>query len=283
MLGSMPKGKQQSGVFCFSLHHYANPFFVNIPSSSNACPFGCGEGSIRFSTLEKLEVLEEETLQAAREAYEELIEARESVNRLTSGVIVEMVVASEEGEDDASLLSKIDDENAGLLDLEEGVQQPAKERKSLRKRAIAGSAQKWKQAQSLAQSIQGFPRKSGKNEERPRKWAAPLRRAVVQTREIVEDSALRLRGTVSRTSNVVTNILEHPTYAVITFTSRQAAIAARQCLADGGGLDRWVEIEELPIAPLADAPPWDIMFCRGFCRPVTLTISDNEKKCRRFT
>jgi hypothetical protein len=250
-------------------------FLVNIPSSSNACPFGCGEGLIRFSTLEQLKVLEEEILDAARVANEELIEARASVNRLTSGV-VEMA-APEEGEDDASL-SKIDDENAGLLDLEEGVQQPAqasKESKSLRKRATAGSAQKWKQAQSLAKSIQGFPRKSGKKNETPRKWAAPWRRAVVKTRE-------SLRHTVSRTGNVGTNVLEHPTYAVITFTSRQAAVAARQCLADGGGLDRWIEIQELPIAPLADAPPWDILFCRGICRPVTLTISDNEKKCRRF-
>jgi hypothetical protein len=253
-------------------------FLVNIPSSSNACPFGCGEGLIRFSTLDQLRVLEEEILEAARVANEELIEARASVNRLTSGV-VEMtaleMAASEEGEDDASL-SKIDDENAALLDLEEGAKQPAKESKSLRKRATAGSAQKWKQAQSLAKSIQGFPRKLGKKDETPRKWAVPWRRAVVKTRE-------SLRRTVSRTGNVGTNVLEHPTYAVITFTSRQAAVAARQCLADGGGLDRWIEIQELPIAPLADAPPWDIFFCRGICRPVTLTISDNEKKCRRFT
>jgi hypothetical protein len=235
---------------------------------------------IRFSTLEKLKVLEEEILEAARVANEELIEARTSVNRLTSGELE--TAESEEGEDDASM-SKIDDENAGLLDPEKGIQQPAKESKSLRKRATASSAQKWKQAQSLAQSIQGFPRKSGKKDETPRKWVAPWRRAVGQTREIVENNARRFRRTIARTGNVVTNVLEHPTYAVITFTSRQAAIAARQCLADGGGLDRWVEIKELPIAPLADAPPWDIMFCRGFCRPVTLTISDNEKKCRRFT
>lgn len=80
--------------------------------------------------------------------------------------------------------------------------------------------------------------------------------------------------------NLIRSVVSKQTYAVVTFTSRQAAIAARQCLADGSGLGRWEEVEDLPIPPLADAPAWDILLCRAACRPVTLTISDSQKRCR---
>jgi hypothetical protein len=43
---------------------------------------------------------------------------------------------------------------------------------------------------------------------------------------------------------------DHPTYAVVTFTSRQAAIAARQSLADGGAINVWKQVDDIPIAPL---------------------------------
>jgi hypothetical protein len=105
--------------------------------------------------------------------------------------------------------------------------------------------------------------------------------------------------------------LDHPTYAVVTFSSRQAAIAARQCLADGGVRNTWKQVDDIPIPPLADAPPRNICFFRGcwyvpsmincegltvvlfltflfFCfrwhsRPVTLTINYKEKKLRRWS
>jgi hypothetical protein len=76
-------------------------------------------------------------------------------------------------------------------------------------------------------------------------------------------------------------VIGESTYAIVTFTSRQAAIAARQCLADAsGGVNRWIEIEDIPVPPLADAPPCDILACRGVCRPVTFTIKDNRKRWR---
>lgn len=48
--------------------------------------------------------------------------------------------------------------------------------------------------------------------------------------------------------------IEHPSYAVITFTSRHSAIIARQCLADGGATNNWKQVDDIPIFPLADAP-----------------------------
>jgi hypothetical protein len=71
------------------------------------------------------------------------------------------------------------------------------------------------------------------------------------------------------------------TYAVVTFTSRQAAVAARHCLADARGADRWVNLSDLPTPPLADAPSCGTS-CRGCVRPVTLSISDTQKKIRHF-
>lgn len=47
--------------------------------------------------------------------------------------------------------------------------------------------------------------------------------------------------------NIVSSMVDHHTYAVVTFTSRQAAIAARQCMADGSGLGRWEELDEVCI------------------------------------
>eukprot|EP00980_Cylindrotheca_fusiformis_P028826 scaffold22653_cov119-Cylindrotheca_fusiformis.AAC.7 len=70
------------------------------------------------------------------------------------------------------------------------------------------------------------------------------------------------------------------TYAVVTFTSRQAAVAARHCLADSRGSDRWVNLSDLPTPPLADAPSGTSI--SGFVRPVTLSISDTQKKIRHF-
>lgn len=73
------------------------------------------------------------------------------------------------------------------------------------------------------------------------------------------------------------------TFAVVTFTSRQAAVAARHCLADGRGVEKWIAIEEIPVPPLADSNAFDCCECRGCCRPVTLTINVKQKAIRNHT
>jgi hypothetical protein len=60
-----------------------------------------------------------------------------------------------------------------------------------------------------------------------------------------------------RGKGFVTNI-NRPSYAVVTFATRQAAIIARQCLADGSARNRWKQVDHIPIYPLADAPPWAV-------------------------
>lgn len=71
------------------------------------------------------------------------------------------------------------------------------------------------------------------------------------------------------------------TYAVVTFTSRQAAIAARKCLADGRGADSFETVDHLPVPPLADSSAFNMCDCRGFTRPVTIGLNYNQKNWRR--
>jgi hypothetical protein len=84
--------------------------------------------------------------------------------------------------------------------------------------------------------------------------------------------------------NLVSSLVDQYTYAVVTFTSRQAAISARQCMADGSGLGRWEEVEHIPIPPLADSPPWDICLCRACCKlgqplETCFRLCKNSHKC----
>jgi hypothetical protein len=69
-------------------------------------------------------------------------------------------------------------------------------------------------------------------------------------------------------------------FAVVTFTSRQAALAARHCLTDGRGQNQWITYESLPLPPLADKAPCDIITCRNCCRPVTVTLGKNDVMAR---
>lgn len=79
---------------------------------------------------------------------------------------------------------------------------------------------------------------------------------------------------------VVESLSRDSTYAVVTFTSRQAAIAARHCLTDGRAANRWLTLEELPIPPLADAPSCNVMACRNCCRPLALGANERQKNIR---
>ena len=86
----------------------------------------------------------------------------------------------------------------------------------------------------------------------------------------------------SQSAEAIDTLARHSTYAVVTFTSRQAAVAARNCLADGRGVGRWNNLAEMPVPPLADAAPFDIIACRNCCRPVTVSIPDRQKNARKY-
>lgn len=85
-----------------------------------------------------------------------------------------------------------------------------------------------------------------------------------------------------KTGRISDRYQSNSTYAVVTFTNRQAALAARHLVADGRGANRWIAVEELPVPPLADSASCDLITCRGCCRPLSLSVSNNEKMIRKW-
>ena len=79
---------------------------------------------------------------------------------------------------------------------------------------------------------------------------------------------------------VVDDFRRDSTFAVVTFTSRQAAVAARHCLTDSRGTDRWTTVSEIPVPPLADAAVFNFSSFRGCVRPVSISINDKQKLIR---
>ncbi len=55
------------------------------------------------------------------------------------------------------------------------------------------------------------------------------------------------RWTKVKADPITSKLAKDSTYAVVTFSSRQAAVAARHCLADGRGVQRWLSVESVPV------------------------------------
>ena len=138
----------------------------------------------------------------------------------------------------------------------------------------------WEEAEKLVGAEQNMVKLMGKVMKRKLNtgsWYNPIRKLSSSssnestTRKVVENVI---------PSGFLSRIIKPESYAVVTFTSRQAAIAARQCLSDGSGLEGWREVDKIPIPPLADSVPWNISDCRGCCRPVTVTLPPQQRNLR---
>ena len=111
-------------------------------------------------------------------------------------------------------------------------------------------------------------------------WHWPSFRDLLDSAQSRAQAATRFLA--SETTEVM-DLSRESSYAVVTFTSRQGALAARHCLADArGGTERWKTDEELPIPPLADAAACDMCVCRNCCRPVAITIDSRQKTWRHY-
>lgn len=115
-------------------------------------------------------------------------------------------------------------------------------------------------------------------------WEKPSIKSILKglKSEVIASFKAVGRWTKSKSDPISSTLAKHSTYAVVTFSSRQAAVAARHCLNDGRGQMRWLSLETVPVPPLADAAPCDIITCRGCCRPVTLNINQNEQLIRKY-
>jgi len=123
--------------------------------------------------------------------------------------------------------------------------------------------------------LEGRHAKSG-GYKRPRLYWKDLQVKAEEQKELVRN------WWNSSKEQTLDDLARESTYAIVTFTSRQAAIAARKCLLDGRGQSRWLAESQVPVPPLADASPCKLCPCRGWCRPVTLTIPDKQKIFRNL-
>lgn len=107
-------------------------------------------------------------------------------------------------------------------------------------------------------------------------WPSPSLLRDRQTWKELWEGARRPPGMLR--SKLPEVLLSENSYAILTFTSRQAAAAARQYLSSS----RELSMHDIPIPPLADAAPCTLMPFRFVCRPVTVTAKDWQKNVRLY-
>lgn len=112
------------------------------------------------------------------------------------------------------------------------------------------------------------------------KWGVPTLSSTKQAIQKQIGGTMKYFLSTLKPPDLVDDLVRDSSYAVVTFTSRQAAVAARHCLADSRGNDRWKTVQDVPSPPLADAPVFQMSSFRGCVRPVTLSISDKQKLLR---
>lgn len=151
----------------------------------------------------------------------------------------------------------------------------------------SNSSNQWEQVNTIlkATSDVGDPNEgSGKRDIESGVWSNPSFTSIASAlkSEILSSLRAAVKWMKGKTDPITAKVAKDSTYAVVTFSSRQAAVAARHCLADGRGVRRWLSAETVPVPPLADAAPCDIITCRGCCRPVTLNINESQLMLRRY-
>lgn len=236
-------------------------YYREFARSSASCgPYGCDEYSIANADILTLTDIEQEAAEEVEIAIEELRQARIDIrsDKKPSGLrfhnVIEMrsIAFPQNGH--------LYDSAKDNVDLDEGTN------------VSEHNFPLWDEADLIVGSEQYFYRRGGETRKRHlNSGRCP--------NSFAESTSRRVVGNIVP-SGVLSRIIKNESYAVVTFTSRQAAIAARQCVADGSGLEGWKEIDKIPIPPLADAVPWNISDCRGCCRPVTVTLPRSQKGYR---
>jgi hypothetical protein len=262
--------------------------------------YGCNLAKLKFVSIVELEDMIEEAWDDVREANAELLRVRAEIYRKENKLPKSGEKDSNNDQskheynedkkvsDDSNLISSIPEEEEAPTSDIESIKPAQLERNTtsgslssgIRQRPVPSARVQYNMAQSMVRRMQGA-NSTGKEKPKKKGWFGTM------------DSSSQSQQQKKK----VISILDHPSYAVVTFTSRQAAIAARQCLADGKGVDRWMNVDGIPVTPLgkfcremdcglfaylsiaslkneltlifflngipADAPPRNILFCRG--------------------
>jgi hypothetical protein len=237
-------------------------------SASNPCVYGCAPESLRLASIEQLEDMLEEDWNAAGDLNAELLLARAEMFRQSGGRSGDSILQSTETEDDKTrgktTTGKIDPIFPEAQSVNNEDNFPAPSNVGHSSRQSNGLRQRGKRV-NRAKSTRD---KYGIAQELVKETNAATRTTDESGEEVKGCChGTCLRGYVTQeaaaATRITTNVLYKPTYCVVTFTCRQAAIAARQCLSDGKGTKAWKQIQSIPMYPLADGPPRNPFFCRG--------------------
>lgn len=280
-------------------------------SAAACCPNGCCERRLRHARIDELLIMEQEAIAEVQAANEELEKAQTKVVKCKqdsdhpaappqSPIATTRLDLSESLETEAALMSRPMTKvrsggSESLGDIVENMvaqnqaQSPLPEEESCpfnidtgsdarRRGASANESDQWSLVESMvneAHNKDGSLRSVQKHLDSGA-WKMPK---PIGIKKLFDDWR---KAAANTTDRVVDTLARESSYAVVTFTSRQAAVAARHCLADGRGFGRWIAADNIPVPPLADAAPFSICPCRGCCRPVTLNINDRQKTARRY-
>eukprot|EP00751_Fragilariopsis_kerguelensis_P019662 CAMPEP_0170886452 /NCGR_PEP_ID=MMETSP0734-20130129/36748_1 /TAXON_ID=186038 /ORGANISM="Fragilariopsis kerguelensis, Strain L26-C5" /LENGTH=1066 /DNA_ID=CAMNT_0011272587 /DNA_START=673 /DNA_END=3874 /DNA_ORIENTATION=+ len=248
-------------------------YYREFARSAASCgPHGCDEYSILKADAITLGDLEQEAAEEVHIAMEELRQARIEIRSDKKPEVTQFYSIHET----RSVSLNADEDEGGDKDQEMHSVTDNYYQEEIQRNAANSTL--WEEAEKLVGSEQYMFQKGGQVRKRmlnSGRWYNPF----VQSPSSKVSASRRVVGNVTP-SGVLSRTVTSESYAVVTFTSRQASIATRQSLADGSGLDGWREVDQIPIPPLADAVPWNIFDCRGCCRPVTLTISREQKRHR---
>ncbi|VEU35296.1 unnamed protein product [Pseudo-nitzschia multistriata] len=261
-------------------------------SASNCCVYGCTPKTLSFLSIEQLEVLVEDTWTSAHEANAMLLLARANMfkehQKREAEINTKIEVATSKKDDatndeKSQSVKKTQSEDASTSRFSR--KRPASSNLDLSssKDERTASANPSDLPSNLDHNVLKMSglRQRGKRAGRTQSTRAKYNVAQKLVTEINDISTpMREDAEDEIGHGAKKGVLDHPDYCVVTFTSRQAAIAGRQCLIDGKGTRAWAQVHSIPMHPLADAPPRTPCFCRGCCRPVTLTISNKEKRSR---
>jgi hypothetical protein len=263
-LGSFDFGPEQTAM-------YSREF---AQGASNCCPNGCFEGRIRRANIDELRDMERDALERVHTANVLLHKAQVRAIEYRQRYPKPLKGDCRENEDIAAngptvqASCNADDQ----LELFGGVAAyRRKESLSVREHKLNEQGNyDWAVFQKIieSQSIKGAAR----NERLKQVYKRKLPR-------LVSDEFQSFGAEVKAV--VKDHLVRESNYAVVTFISRQSAVTARQCLSDGRGQNRWITSNALPVPPLADAAPFNIFFCRGCCRPVSLSIRQGQKTTRK--
>ena len=199
-------------------------------SSASCCPYGCNEYEIMSADEATLADLEQEAEEAVQDAIDELRRARAEVQRRTtshdpSAFSVESsgrigkVVSADEIESDKGM-------NMTFHDLEMA---PIQEQDSItdNSESSCNLTNRWKQAEKLVGSDRNVIHRGNRTTNKYRlddgNWPNPFKSMEFCPMYPYETSKKK-----KVPESLREKIIDIDSYAVVTFTSRQAAIAARQ-------------------------------------------------------